>query len=37
MQEYEQVSRLRVYKRRKMHRECMNHLDEFKACLIGIN
>lgn len=37
MEEYQQMSRLRVWKRKKLHRECMNYLDEMKACLIGIN
>ena len=35
--EYEQMSYLRMLKRRKHHRECMGYLDEYKACLIGIN
>ena len=36
-QEYAQMSSLRVWKRIKKHKECMNYLDEFKACIIGIN
>ena len=37
IQEYAQISTLRFYKRNKKHKECMNYLDEFKACVIGIN
>lgn len=36
-QEYAQMSTLRFWKRRSKHKECMNYMDEFKACIIGIN
>lgn len=37
MEEYKTVFSVRLFKRRKMHKQCMNYLDEYKACLIGMN
>ena len=37
MQNYNSISKLRFSKRRAVHKECLNHLDKYKACVIGIN
>jgi len=37
MGRFSQMSYFKVFKRRKLHRECLNYLDQYKACVIGIN
>ena len=37
MKQYYSMSAIRVKARRVQHKECLNYLDQYKACLIGIN
>lgn len=37
MQDYDSMYRIRFRRRSKLHKECMNFLDEYKACVIGMN
>lgn len=37
MDRYNSIWRVRYRKRKTVHKQCLNYLDQYKACLIGIN
>ena len=37
MDKFHSTFAMRMHKKRKIHKECLNYLDQYKACVIGIN